>query len=189
MSSNPENSYIKKIDTENLPSEKVNESIARSAEKIVIDCLNENLKSMGIGVRPATPSEDSGIKNEGGKQIDAVLNVGGKATMCMQITTARDPDVQRKKLIQLKENPFVRLEKMDQQETPIPKVIININQEEVTSFLNDPYFSHHPKIWAKIKNDITNSLLYVLNITKNEKEKAKARELLTLLADNTSTFH
>ncbi|KKP55782.1 MAG: hypothetical protein UR50_C0018G0001, partial [Parcubacteria group bacterium GW2011_GWC1_34_10] len=70
-----------------------------------------------------------------------------------------------------------------------PKVVVSINPEEVTSFLGDSSFSKHPQIWAKIKSDITNSLLYVLNITKNEKEKAKAQELLILLADSGNTSH
>jgi hypothetical protein len=190
MSSNPENSYIRNIDNRNLPPRKVvSEELAKKAEEVIIGCLNEQLRGKNIEVRPATPKEDSGHKDEGGKQIDAVLNIAGKAGMCIQITTARDPDVQRKKLMQLKENPFVRLEEMKREETPIPKVVVSINPEEITSFLGDSSFAKHPQIWTKIKSDITNSLLYVLNMTKNEKEKIKAKELLILLADSGNTSH
>lgn len=190
MSSNPENYYIRKIDNQKLPPRMVvGEALAKEAEGVIIDCLGEKLKDRNVKVRPATPVEDSGHKDEGGKQIDAVLNMDGKAGMCIQITTARDPIVQRKKLMQLKENPFVRLEEMKREETPIPKVVISINPEEILSFLNDHSFSKHPQIWAKIKSDVTNSLLYVLNITKDEKEKTKARELLALFSENEGVSH
>jgi hypothetical protein len=193
MSSNPESRYIRNIDTESSPPPKINEALAKSAEKVVIDCLNENLQSMNVETRPATPTEDSGITHEGGKQIDAVLveSASKRPIMCMQITTARDPGVQIKKVKQLAEKPFVRLEEMDLANYPtsIPKVVVGINPTEIESFLNDPYFSKHPQIWEKIKNDITKSLLFVLNMTKNEKEKAKAMEVLDLFTNNTITFH
>jgi len=193
MSSNPESRYIRNIDAKSSPSPKVSEALAKSAEKVVIDCLNENLRSMNIGVRPATPTEDSGITHEGGKQIDAVLVEGTskKPIMCMQITTARDPSVQIKKVKQLAEKPFVRLEEMDLANYPtsIPKVVVGLNPAEIESFLNDPYFAKHPQIWEKIKSDITKSLLFVLNMTKNEKEKTKAREVLALFTNNATTSH
>jgi hypothetical protein len=191
MASSPESRYIRNNDTFPIPRQGANEILARSAEKVVIGCLNENLKRMGIATRPATSTEDSGIMHKGGKQIDAVLIEGSnkKPIMCVQITIATDSSVQMKKVTQLAEKPFVRLEEMKSQDTPIPKVVVGLNPGEIEAFLNDPYFLKHPRIWEKIKSDIIKSLLFVLNMTKNEKEKDRAREMLTLFTNNTSTSH
>ena len=137
----------------------------------------------------ATPLEDSEIKREGGKQIDAVVYHAEKPALCIQITTARDPSVREKKIRQLAENPFVRLVEMRREDLSIPKVIVGLNHEEVESFLNHPDFAKYPKVSKKIVSDITKSLLFVLDLTKNEKEKQEIKELLLVLGSGQNILH
>ena len=190
MPGNPENQYIRNIDRSRLPpSLMINESLAKSAEKVVVDYFNQNFNGKGMRARLATPIEDSGIKREGGKQIDAVVYYAEKPVMCIQITTARDPSVREQKIRQLAENPFLRLEEMRREDMSIPKVVVGLNHEEVESFLSNPDFSKYPKISKKIMSDITKSLLFVLNITKNEKEKKEVKELLLVLESGQNILH
>jgi len=190
MPGNLENQYIRNIDRSKLPpSLRISEGLAKSAEKVVVDYFNESFKSKGIKARLATPIEDSGIKREGGKQIDAIVYHAEKPVMCIQITTARDPEVREKKIRQLAENPFIRLEEMRREDLSIPKVVVGLNHEEVESFLNHPDFSKYPQISKKILNDTNKSLLFVLSLTKNEKERQEIRELLLVLENGQNILH
>ncbi|KKT00622.1 MAG: hypothetical protein UW07_C0021G0010 [Candidatus Nomurabacteria bacterium GW2011_GWF2_43_8] len=190
MSSSPESRYIRNIDAQRLPPQKTIEGLGKSAEGIVIDCMNEKLRDKGMTVRPATKFEDSGVKHEGGKQVDAVVYyMGGKPAMCIQITTAQNQSFQMEKVKQLTEKPFVRLEEMKNGDVPIPKVVVGLNPKDVESFLNNPDFSQHPQIWEKISSNITECLQSVQNMTKYDKEKAKAQELLLIFQSEGSTSH
>ncbi len=173
----PENSYIRNIDNSNIPPQDIREGLGFDAEAVVLDFFNKNFE--GLTVRASTGSEDSGVRQiEKGKQIDAVAYMNGESAMCMQITTARDPNIQKEKMRQLQENPFVRLSEMKPQDTSIPKVLIGLDPKEIEAFLSDHDFSMHPKISEKILKDTILSLKFDLSKTQNKKEQDKIKNLV-----------
>jgi hypothetical protein len=172
---NPEDRYIRNLDVGALNQ---NDDLGKLAESVVIAFFNEHFPGQ-ITIRPATEEEDSGLKQiVQGKQIDAVAyDATGEATMCMQITTARDVRVRREKLKQLMERPFVSLA---ESRNSVPKVLVNIDPIEVSSFLIDHDFSKHIHISEQILESTVQSLGFVLTRTQIPEERQKIRMLIDL---------
>lgn len=159
--------------------EGIDRSIGEKAEAIFGELI-EN-KHQNISARYSTEGEDSGLRQiVQGKQIDAVIYVENKPAMVAQITTARSSGVREDKKSQLIERPFVRLDEMDLKDTPIPKVLVYIDPEEIKSFINDGDISQHPKIEESIRRGIVNSLKLDLMKTQNPLEQKKVKELLEI---------
>jgi hypothetical protein len=149
------------------------------AEDVAINFLAEHFPN--ISIRHATEREDSGVKQiERGKQIDAVVYVGEKPAMAIQITTARDKAVRNEKMAQLRDRPFVRLDEMKPQDPSIPKVLVGLSPENVELFLSDNDYAKHPEILDEIMLGITNSLNFDLLISKNPADKERIKQLLEI---------
>ncbi len=186
--SSPENSYIRNIDSNDIPPQEFREGLGFDAESVVLDFFNKNFE--GLTVRTSTESEDSGRQQiVKGRQIDAVAYMNGESAMCMQITTTGDSNRQKEKIRQLQENPFVRLSEMNPKDTSIPKVLIGLDPKEVEAFLSDHDFSLHPKITEKILADTVTSLRFDLTKTQNKKEQDKIKTLLAFFESGSSQVH
>jgi hypothetical protein len=175
---NPENQYINNID--NNQNDKLPESIGFSAEDVVVNYFNT---FPGMSARMSTHDEDSGLKQiRAGAQIDAVIYEDDVAVLCAQITTARDPRVQKEKLLQLMERPFVKLSESRPKDPAVPKVLIGLDPDAVSNFLEDNDFSRHPEICSKILKDTLTGLNFDLSKTKNPEEQQRIKKLITTLS-------
>lgn len=183
-----EDSYIRNIDkTDTTPPI---DDIGMRAEDLVIDFFNENFPGQ-FTVRHATPEEDSGVKQiEQGKQIDAVVyDEKGAPVMCIQISTARNKEVRREKVMQLMSRPFIRLTEMRAQDPAIPKVLVNIDPIEASTVLIDHDFSKHPKISEQIIRSSIESLGFVLTKTQLKDEQDRVRTLISILEKGKGGTH
>lgn len=175
---NPENEYIRNIDSGGPKPPDGTLDLGKIAEDLVVNIFNLNVG--GMTLRLATPSEDSGVKQIiSEKQIDTVAIQDGKPIMCMQITIARDPKIHAEKINQLKNKPFVRLDEMSPKDIAIPKVVIGLDPNEIESLSNDQNYSGHPKILDKIIKDTLACLRYDLTRTEYEKEQERIRVLIS----------
>lgn len=175
--------YTRNADKNSVPPQRVErESLGMMAEDVVIDFFNDNFPGQ-ISVRPATAAEDSGLKHAPeSKQIDAVVySDKGEPIMCIQITTARDSAVRMKKMQQLIEKPFVRLDEMKANDKAIPKVLVYVDPSEVDSFLNDHDYLKHPKIAEQILQSATQCLKFVATKTKIKDEQVRISNLINIL--------
>lgn len=175
--------YASNIGKNNIPPPGMKrESLGMMAEGVVIDFFNNNFPGQ-ISVRPATATEDSGLKHAPeSKQIDAVVySDKGVPIMCIQITTAKDSVVRMKKMQQLIEKPFVRLDEMKASDKAIPKVLVYIDPSEVDSFLSDHDYLKHPKIAEQILQSATQCLKFVATKTKIKDEQQRIKDLIETL--------
>lgn len=157
-------------------------SIGLMAEDVIIDFFNEKFPGQ-ISVRPATHEEDSGHEHATeSKQIDAVAyNNNGIPIMCIQITTATDSVVRMKKMQQLINKPFVRLDEMKSNDKAIPKVLVYVDASEVDSFLSDHDFLKHPKIADQVLESAIQCLKFVSTKTKIKDEQQRIKDLMDIL--------
>lgn len=177
-----EKGRIARID--NKRSTAISLELGKKAELVVIDFLNRYLKGK-MRVRPATSFEDAGIIKPGenvidvvGYQIDAVVEDKWGPVMAIQVTTASNPNIQRKKMLQISGEPTTRLENMRSADVPIPKILIRLDPRAVALFLKDYNFDKHRDIGEKIINEIVAGLNFVMLRINTHKEKAKIQKLL-----------
>jgi hypothetical protein len=153
------------------------------AEDVVVDFFKSEFK--GIEVRKATLDEDRGNTGiDTGKQIDAVLYWDHKPSLGLQITTAIDSKVRMKKMNELKNKPFIRLDEMNRGDTAIPKVLIFIEPRDVNSYLENKDWSAHSHLGNQILLGLENSLKFDRLQTKNQSEQKKIDEMLILLEEH-----
>ena len=181
-----EDAYVNNIDNAGaIPSVNGIDDIGMRAEDLVIEFFNDNFPGQ-FTVRPATPEEDSGVKQiRLGRKVDAVVNdETGKPIMCMQITTARDRKVVEEKMRELMSRPFIRLEEMTARDHAIPKVFIKMDPVEAGALLKDHDFSRHPKISEQILESVVNSLTFILAAKtdgiRGKEERDRVRVLLNI---------
>lgn len=178
-------SYGRNLDKDNSvppPPRIERENLGMMAEDVIIDFFNEKFPGQ-ISVRSATATEDSGLEHAAeSKQIDAVAyDNSGAPIMCMQITTAKDSVVRMKKMQQLINKPFVRLDEMKSSDKAIPKVLVYVDASEVDSFLNDHDFLKHPKISEQVLESAIQCLKFVSTKTKVKDEQQRIKDLMDIL--------
>lgn len=173
-----ENAYASHMDKEiHKPSE--NEIVEQGllAEELVVDAINSGLT--GFEARMSTLNEDSGVKDIGMRQvIDAVAYKEGRAVMGIQITTAQDPKVRQKKMLEMMNQPFMRLEEMKKTDSAIPRVLVYLNREMAQAYKDQPDLSKSPEVVLQIIDGITKSLQFDLTKTKNPQEQLAIRALI-----------
>ncbi|HEY4508966.1 MAG TPA: hypothetical protein VJC13_01635 [Candidatus Paceibacterota bacterium] len=148
------------------------------AEEVVVNFFNAS----GFDARFSTATEDEGTTDIGPKQIiDAVVYYDGKPAMAPQITTSTIKSFREKKLDELRQRPFLRLDEMGPSDPAIPKVLIYLKAKDVKAFGEDPDFSRHPEIALQILNSSIISLNFDLSKTENPLEQKAITELVGML--------
>lgn len=179
----PEGEYIHNLDS--------NKENVLAGQGFPAEGITENFwNSMGFYARPATDSEDSGVKDIGPRQtIDQVVYYNdGRPAMAPQITTSSFQSVREKKIKEMRDKPFVRLEEMKPNDPAIPKVLIYLDANDVKNFGSDPDFAHHPKIASQILNSCILSLQFDSSRTENPREKEAIAKLIGMLSSQKSKY-
>ena len=170
-----EENYIRNLDRE------PNNELAGQgflAEDVVVDFFNTS----GFDTRLSTKTEDEGKIDIGPKQIiDAVVYHEGRPVMCTQITTSAVKGIREKKMAEMRQKPFLRLEEMKSSDSAIPKVLVYLDANKVKTFGDDPSFDHHPEVAIQILDGCILSLGFDLSQTKNPQQQQAIVQLVEML--------
>jgi len=155
-----EERYISNIDRPKIDRDPSESGL--EIEGIVVDFFNDS----GYETRFSTKAEDSGKVDIGPRQIiDAVTYLEGKPVMGLQITTAKSKEIRAKKLAEMAQKPFIRLEEMKPQEPAIPRVLIYLDPNKGDNAL-------------QILDSAITSLKFDLTQTKNPQEQKAVQQLI-----------
>ena len=155
----------------------------KMAENVVIEFFKMNFPSMQV--RKATAKEDAGQVGFGpAKTVDAVAYLDQKPAMALQVTSSTGEqfeEYRKKKLMELKNKPFLRLEEMSSHDVAIPRALVFVEPNELKKFIADHDFAKHPNLGKTILDSTLNSLKFDLLQTKNPKEIDRLRQLISLI--------
>jgi hypothetical protein len=155
------------------------------AEDLTVDFFN----TIGFDTRLSTTVEDSGARDIGPRQtIDAVTYYEGRPAMGVQITTTSLREFREKKLSEMRERPFLRLNEMKPTDPAIPRVLVYLDAKDVKSFGSDPDFQRHPEIATQILKSCILSLQFDSSQTKNPLEKEAIAKLIGMLNSEKSKY-
>ncbi len=137
-------------------------------------------------VRHSTKEEDAGIRKEEQrfgpvKMIDQVIYIKEKPSFSLQITTSTDSVTRNRKISELKNKPFIRLEEMKNDDVAIPRAVTFVKAENVAKFMKDRDFSKHPDLEREILNSTINSLKFIILQTQNPKEIERVASIIATL--------
>ncbi|HEX5429916.1 MAG TPA: hypothetical protein VFX17_02430 [Patescibacteria group bacterium] len=175
MRPNLENSYVERIDRHR--EQKDAKPTGGPAEELVAKFNNT---VSGLETRFSTKEEDKGPEIGGRQTVDLVSYLEKKPALAIQITTNTEKGVIKKKLEEISQHPFIRLEEMAKGDTAIPKVLVYLDAQAVRDFANDPDFSKHPEVALQIIKSYYNSLKFSLTQTKNPLEQKAIKQLMEM---------
>ena len=179
----PEKSYISDIDYEGRNQEE-ELKISTEAEQAVLNFLKKNFPD--DAVRHATEKEDSGEfgENKGSQAIDIVLSKVKKKrdvpSLVQQVTTGKSLETMQKKMKEMQERPFVRLEGMSLDDVAAPKTLIFLDPELIKRLRDPNDLEAKEELDEKVVSSSINSLKFALLKTKNPKEQALAKDWLEI---------
>lgn len=160
------------------------------AEFAVEDFFNAHYPKMAT--RRSTAKEDAGITQQKmGKAIDLIVyskEDSGRPMLGLQVTTALDSKVRLKKMDELKQHPFLRLDEMKATDASIPRVLIFVDASEVSRYTEDKDFKLHEKLSSQILESIINSLKFDLLQTKNPKEQTELKRQILMWESEAKMF-
>ncbi|MBX4191697.1 MAG: hypothetical protein KW804_02785 [Candidatus Doudnabacteria bacterium] len=165
--------YVNKIDRKRERRELSGQG--KPAEKIVFDFHNG---VTGMESRYATEEEDKGPEVGGKQTVDVIFYREGKPALASQITTDIEKGAIKKKLEEIKNHPFIRLEEMGSNDVAIPKSLIYLDAKQVSGFTKDPDFNKHPELALQIIDSHVKSLIFDISQTQNPLEQKAAQELI-----------
>lgn len=179
MRPNIESHYVNNIDR---PSDDEMVKNGLLAEELVLNTINHNFP--GFDARLSSSSEDSGEKDIGPKQtIDAVAYLEGRPVMGIQITTSQDIKTQKIKMQELINHPFLRLDEMKPKDPAIPKVLVHLTRELVSSYKENPAVAKNPEVVIRVIDGIIRSLQFDLTKTKNPIEQIAIKKLIEQISE------
>ena len=188
LNSNLENRYVNHIDakTDSKKSWEARMGQGKPAEQFIAMFYGG---LPGFQGREATPDEDKG-KEKGGRQtVDVVaLFKDGRPAFATQITTNDSKDMMIKKLQEMRDNPFIRLDDMRTQDVSIPKVLVVLDPKQVKSFFEDPLIRKHPELMLKVIEDHIRSFTYDLSQTKHPPQQEAVRELIRIFTEEKKKY-
>lgn len=184
MSSSPENSYINRIDEKKLWPERMGQG--KPAEKFA-SMFYESI--LAFKARPATPEEDKGREMGGRQTVDVVVSFkDGRPAFATQVTTNDSRDMMVKKIQEMREHPFLRLDEMRPQDLSVPKVLVFLDAKHVKFFFEDPLLRKHPELMLKIIDDHIRSLTFSLSQTKNPPQQDAVKELIRIFTEEKKKY-
>lgn len=184
MSSGVENLYIKRIDSQRITSELGGQGLP--AEEFVAR-FYEGIP--GFKTRFSTTEEDKGPEIGGGQTVDLVVSFpDGKPAFATQITTSALKGFMDKKIQEMRDHPFVRVEGMKSQDLSIPKILISLDAGQIKNFFLDPNMKKHPELSLKVINDHIKSLTFDLSQTKNPPQQEMVSELIHIFTEEKKRY-
>ena len=176
----PELGYVHKIDKhrQNPPSREDIGDWGKEAEETVIEFFRNNFP--GVEIRRATPAEDSGKRESGGKAVDAVAYIDGKPSLGLQITTSTDSAVKDSKSQLMKDFPFLRLAEMRNTDPSIPRALVFLKAGQVAEYVKNPDFKRHPEMAGQILESVIKSLQFASLKTKDQDDHKRINVLLAM---------
>lgn len=179
MRENPiENRYIGAMDADKTRKDRSVPEQGRPAEQLTSDFFTQS----GFDTRFTSESEDEGTTNIGSKKIiDAVVYRSELPVMALQITTSEFRSIREKKLAEIRNKPFIRLDEMKSKDVSIPRVLVYMDAARVKKFSNNPDFNQNPELSIQILDSTINSLKFDLLQTKNPLEQKAVKDLIVML--------
>lgn len=184
MNSHLEDSYVDRIDRhmgvgevkgQGKPAE---EFVARFYEGI-----------SGLKVRFSTPEEDKGPEIGGRQTVDLVVSFAdGRAAFATQITSSDQRGVMEKKIKEMRDHPFIRLDEMNPHEVSIPKVLVFLDAGQIKNFFNDPTMKKYPELPLKVIDDHIRSLIFDLSQTQNPPQQKAVKELIQIFTEEKKKY-
>lgn len=81
-------------------------------------------------------------------------------------------------MLEMMNQPFMRLEEMKKTDSAIPRVLVYLNREMAQAYKDQPDLSKSPEVVLQIIDGITKSLQFDLTKTKNPQEQLAIRALI-----------
>jgi hypothetical protein len=144
----------------------------------------------GLKVRPATLEEDMGPENGGHQTIDLVVSFSdtNKPAFAIQITSSDRRGVMEKKLKEIRDHPFIRLDTMIKGDSAIPKVLVALEARQIKNFFENPDLTKHPELSIKVLDDILRSLAFDLARTQISLEKEAVSKLIGIFEEEKKKY-
>jgi len=142
-----------------------------------------------LKARFATQKEDEGSENGGRQTVDLVVSFNDdKPAFAIQITSGVSKDIINKKLTEMRDHPFIRLESMKKGDSAIPKALVALDARQIKNFFENPDLSKHPELSLKVIDDILRSLAFDLTQTQLPLEKEAVSELIGIFKDKRKEY-
>lgn len=184
MASQIENRYIHRIDAKKSAGELRGQGIP--AEKFVALFYD---RIPGLKVRFSTREEDKGPEIGGRQTVDLVVSFSdGRLAFAPQVTSSIEKGVIEKKLKEIREHPFIRLNDMKPGDLAIPKVLISLDARQVKIFFGDPNPEKYPELYLKVIDDHIRSLTFNLSQTQNPLERNAVNKLIEIFKEERKKY-
>lgn len=139
--------------------------------------------------RFATPEEDKGPEIGGHQTVDLVVSFSDdKPAFAIQITSSVENGVIKKKLQEMRDHPFIRLDSIKRGDSAIPKVLVALDARQIKDFFENPDLAKHPELSIKVIDDIIRSLNFDLAQTQISLEKEAVSKLIQIFTDERKKY-
>lgn len=184
MASGMENRYVERIDRQASAEEFRGQGLP--TEEFVSLFYNS---IPGLKVRFSTPEEDKGPEIGGHQTVDLVVSFSdGRFAFATQITSSVEKGVIEKKIKEMQNHPFIRLEGMKPGDLSIPKVLVALNAGQIKKFFQNPNLAKYPELSLKVIDDHIRSLTFDLSKTQNPLEQKAVSELIEIFKEEKKKY-